>query len=310
MGLTQALKRALSIFLAGQAHALSMHSYIIFPVILFSSVLMFRQSKSNHRKPLFWIIIIMIGGIALFSGFQKTAPISRILATVKAIIPMQFDRFYFLYPMLWALAFAIVLSILRFQSSKMHLLVSAIILLQIMVLFRHHELFINRNSPSVEEFFAEKQFKEIQDYIGQPLNSYRIGSIGIHPSVSLFNGFYTVDGYWANYPLTYKHAFRKIIANELEKSKKIKDYFDDWGSRAYLFNSQIRINWVEVPDNSLKLNNPEYDWEAFYDLGGRYLFSAFEMDKKSSPQLIFRKQFNHKASAWTIYLYEIFPSNC
>ena len=29
-------------------------------------------------------------------------------------------------------------------------------------------------------------------------------------------GFYTLDGYHRNYPLAYKHAFRKVIARELE----------------------------------------------------------------------------------------------
>jgi hypothetical protein len=49
--------------------------------------------------------------------------------------------------------------------------------------------------------------------------------------------FHTLDGYWSNYPLSHKHAFREIIADELEKSPALKSYFDDWGSRVYLFNS-------------------------------------------------------------------------
>ena len=45
--------------------------------------------------------------------------------------------------------------------------------------------------PSVKEFFAEEQFKEIKEYInGQP-EEYRVASIGIHPAIAQYNGFFT-----------------------------------------------------------------------------------------------------------------------
>lgn len=53
--------------------------------------------------------------------------------------------------------------------------------------------------------------EEIKDYIGKPQSSYRVGSIGLHPSVSQESGFYTVDGYVNSYPLAYKGLSEKLL---------------------------------------------------------------------------------------------------
>ena len=68
-----------------------------------------------------------------------------------------------------------------------------------------------------------------------PVEDYRVASIGIHPAIAQYNGFYTLDTYNNFYPLSYKHEFRKIIEKELEKNKKIRNYFDAWGGRCYFF---------------------------------------------------------------------------
>ena len=58
------------------------------------------------------------------------------------------------------------------------------------------------------------------------------------PAVALEAGFYCIDGYSNNYSLEYKHEFRGIIEEELEKCPAMKGYFDDWGSRCYLFTEE------------------------------------------------------------------------
>jgi hypothetical protein len=49
------------------------------------------------------------------------------------------------------------------------------------------------------------------------LNVFKAKNIGIDLTVSQFNEFYTLDVYLADYPLTYKKTFRKIIAKELNR---------------------------------------------------------------------------------------------
>ena len=55
--------------------------------------------------------------------------------------------------------------------------------------------------------------------------------------------FYTLDGYFANYPLYYKHKFYNVIENELERDPYFKSYFLDWGSKCYAFSTEIGIEF-------------------------------------------------------------------
>lgn len=91
---------------------------------------------------------------------------------------------------------------------------------QLMVLAPFNEEYtygVHYNAPTFREFYASEQFKEIKEYIGRPQDSYRVASIGLHPSIAQYNGFYTLDTYNNLYPLSYKYEFRKIIEKELEK---------------------------------------------------------------------------------------------
>jgi hypothetical protein len=304
--LKEAVKESFDYFIGGQlAHAPSLHRYFIMPLTVISIFLMLPRSKIDQNRLLYWQIMIALCSIAMFAGFKNFPIVSTIMASIWNVMPMQFDRFYFLSPLLWMLSFSLVLSTLRQHSSSLGLLIIAVVVLQLGYTFRHHEVFYFRNSPSISQYFAKEQFADIKEHIGKPLNTYRVASLGIDPSVSLYNGFYTIDGYFANYPLSYKYAFREIIANELEKDFKLKQYFDDWGSRVYLFNTQTGQDMMISAGSERKLQELRLDWNAFYDLGGRYLFSAVEIDIQTNPSLIYEGKFEDLSSAWDIYLYRV-----
>ena len=79
----------------------------------------------------------------------------------------------------------------------------------------------NLNDITYKEFYSEELFDEIEKYIEKDKQSYKVVSIGIHPSIADIM-VYTLDGYLTNYDLDYKHQFREIISPEL---KKMKTYF-------------------------------------------------------------------------------------
>jgi hypothetical protein len=116
-----------------------------------------------------------------------------------------------------------------------------------------------------------------------------------------------VDGYWANYSLSYKHAFRRVIAGELDKDPALKKYFDEWGSRVYLFNSEIGVNTLMLAGNQTKLRQLDYDWTSFVELGGQYVLSAVEIDTLDNPRLALERKFQSSSSAWDVYLYRVIP---
>ncbi|MDD4776015.1 MAG: DUF6044 family protein, partial [Syntrophomonas sp.] len=161
-------------------------------------------------------------------------------------------------------------------------------------------------SPTYREFFAEQQFQEIKEYIGRPQPDYRVVSIGIHPSISLYNGFYTLDGYASNYPLEYKHQFRRIIAPELEKSPFYRDYFDSLGgSRCYVFVEKLMYNSMMTKGSGIKIERLDIDTAQLKAMGGRYILSALEIENAGAIGLGLEKVFEHQDSAWKIYLYQV-----
>jgi hypothetical protein len=262
-------------------------------------------SQLNKSKILFIIIGASLIVISIFFGFMDWSPVVNVLEPIKSYLPMQFDRFYFLSPMLWMIIFGISFSILTRYSPSIRLILIAVVFMQVIFTATKHEYIVNRDGPTVSAFFAESQFDKIKETIDRPINSYRVASIGIYPSVALYNGFYTLDGYWSNYPLDYKHKFRKVIAGELEKDESLKKYFDSWGSRVYLFNNVTKKNMTVKRGNNFLLQDLEYDWNAFYELGGRYILSAVKIIPNTDSSLSFIEKFSDKSSAWDIYLYEV-----
>jgi hypothetical protein len=81
--------------------------------------------------------------------------------------------------------------------------------------------FINeyrKNNITYSQFYSTNLFKNIENFISKDKKTYKVISIGMHPAIAIYNGFYTLDGYSTFYDLKYKYKFRKIIAPELEKN--------------------------------------------------------------------------------------------
>lgn len=242
VGLRSALEEALAMFSRGQYHAHSLHEPIILPLVLFAALFLGRYLAGITRRRYYLILVYIIAcslwyGLLRLETFSGTQSIGSVLID---IFPMNLSRFYTLYPVLWMLLLAIALSILLKISRKMIFVVIAILMAQTLYASSYHEIRRHRHGPSLAAFYAEEQFEKISNYIGRDKAEYRVVSLGIHPAIAQYNGFYTLDGDFANYPLSYKHQFRKIIAGELEKNESLKKYYDNWGCRVYLFSSELK----------------------------------------------------------------------
>ena len=111
--------------------------------------------------------------------------------------------------------------------------------------FRDKTIFYSR-TMTMKHFYSPTLFSDIKNYIAIPESQYRLVSIGLHPSITLYNGFHVLDGYFI-YSVEYKQAFRVIIEKELTKNNDWKHYFDDWGLRAYIFPSELnKYNYMNI----------------------------------------------------------------
>ena len=145
--------------------------------------------------------------------------------------------------------------------------------------------------------------QELEDAIGRDKTSYKVAHLGMSPAPALMHGFYTADGYSNNYPLEYKHRFRRVIERELEKSPETAGYFDTWGSRCYLFNAATGSTWMLAKEQNIFYESLELDLKALRDLGCEYLFSCGEILDAQKLGLQSLGYFETEESYWGVWRY-------
>ena len=149
---------------------------------------------------------------------------------------------------------------------------------RLMLLDGYHQ--ITWKSLYMEDVFDEikeaisKQEASQTANLGQYENTYSVVSLGMYPSIPLYNGFTCADGYSNNYSLDYKHQFRKIMADELQENEEAKRYFDDWGNRLYLVSSKYGFNTLLQKGKGYEFSDLSFDMNAMRELGISYIFSA------------------------------------
>ena len=292
----QSLYKSLRLFFKGQYHAHSIHGTYILPFILISIFFTFFYNYTNklHNKYFLtstpFLIILSIVVISLFGGFEDFILFQSIKENYPILKQVQFDRFYFLFALLWFLLFAIFAKSILEKTKWGIFLAIFVLSLQVFYSFSIQSSEMMRDPQKFKRFYSEKVFRDIKKYINLPIDSYRIMNIGLYPSIAIYNGFYTLDAYMATYPLKYKHEFRKIIFPELEKSKKWRKYFDNWGSRCRLMNM----------DKNITLN-----LKQFKMMGGKYIFSSYKVNINNGENIKFLKKFSNKDSLYDVYLYQV-----
>ncbi|MFC0271383.1 DUF6044 family protein [Metabacillus herbersteinensis] len=290
-------------FILGHTHVMTVHGLFILPVLLFAVYLIISK-RLWFREKLFITVLALNFSLSLWYAFWFYKGWVPLTERFHFLDTFNFARFHFLRPLLIYLGFALGLKIIWDQYEKFKSLVLIFIIAQLLLLGAFNDEFVYQNKPSVKEFYAEELFKEIKEYINLPLKDYRVASIGIHPAVAQYNGFYTLDTYNNFYPLHYKYAFRKIIEKELAKNKTIKTYFDEWGGRCYIFSSEIGKHYMFKKTSKKHLENLQLNIEPFKELGGQYIFSAVPIDNASENRLVLEGIFESNEAAWEIYLYK------
>ncbi|WP_251549935.1 DUF6044 family protein [Neobacillus muris] len=292
-------------YFLGHTHVMTVHTFIIVPAAFLA--LYFVYSKKLWRQERTFVFLFVLNFLLslwyafwFYKGWQPLTEKFHFMNT------FNFARYHFLRPMVIYASFALALKIISLQGFSWSQTAKWLAALQILLLCLFNDEIIYRDKPTVKEFYAEELFHDIKAYIGQPPENYRVASIGIHPAIAQYNGFYTLDTYNNFYPLSYKHQFRKIIEKELEKNSTIRKYFDKWGGRCYLFTAQLGKRYMIKKDSKRHLKNLELNTGVFKEMGGRYIFSALPIDNAEQNQLKLERVFNSKASAWKIYLYRTF----
>jgi hypothetical protein len=291
-------------FVIGHHHVATMHTLVILPIMAIALYFVLRNKRFKLEKRFVFLfgLNITLSAWYAFWFYKGWLPLTE---RFHFLDTFNFARYHFLRPLIIYLLFALSLKIIWSQGGLWKKLTSYFILSQVVVMLFCNEEILFHNQPSVKQFFAVEQFNHIRDYIDLPQDSYRVASIGLHPAIAQYNGFYTLDTYNNFYPLTYKYEFRKIIERELEKDKTIRTYFDEWGGRCYIFTDELGKHYMFKKNSKKRLKNLELNMEPFKAMGGKYIFSAIPIDNAKENHLVLEKVFDSKPSAWKIYLYKV-----
>lgn len=293
-------------YLLGHTHVMTLHTFIVLPILILTLVVVIirKDQRSNQRFIYLFGLNFALSVWYAFWFYKGWEPLKEQFTLLNTF---NFARFHFLRPLVIYISFALGLSILWKLGQKWRRCVRICLVLQVLLLCFSNDEIVYRvlDQPSYKEFYAVDLFQQIEEYIGQPQQSYRVASIGIHPVIAQYNGFYTLDTYNNYYPLSYKHQFRKIIAQELEKNQTLKTYFDQWGNRCYIFVSELGKNYDFRKDSTKKIHHLELNVDAFSAMGGQYIFSSVPILNANEDGLLYMKTFDNPESAWRIYLYQV-----
>jgi hypothetical protein len=344
LSFSEAVSNTIYYFRNGASYVPPLNEYIIVIVVGITIILIFLRNVVKSQVRLFLALLILIAAVSLFAGFwffDGFTPVKNAILSLTGFNVDSFNmtRFYWLYPFLWTCAFVVALGIIlhyhEFKKRRVwgrifngsnktprvkpekwgRIIVVMLLTTQVVWCFANNDQWMNgygysfyfyqnRVSSSWKDFYSEDLFQQIKNDIGRPQESYRVVSIGMHPTISQYSGFYTLDGYNNYYNSNYKQQFRHIIAKELEKSSSLKAYFDNWGGRCYVFVAEIGIIYNGPRSTDLtRIYNLELNSTALKNLGGEYVFSAVEIVNAFANNLTLYRTYEN--SALKIYLYNV-----
>jgi len=307
----------------GTQHSSAQNKYLIIPILLliaYEGIVykkLSERSKKLYRMAILNAVIIIL--IALFTAFIHCEPVVGIRNGMSGVFhTFQIDRFNWLYPTLWWLEIGITVGIVWDTNGKkclISLLVLAVAFLpsfKYVVVNSYFYMSVNQITGAAptwyipwDSYYSQDLMEEIDAAIGMDKSTYRVAHLGINPTPSLVYGFYTIDGYAAIYPVEYKHKFREIIASELEKNKDVATYFDEYGSRCYLFNSQSGTSFMVDKDSNVKYKDLDFDWNAMGEMNCRFIFSGGEIEDYEECGLKHIGTYETDTSYWRIWVYEL-----
>ena len=266
------------------------------PVATFSTI--YAIYKKYNVKPILacWALLLVFSSIYGICFFYE--PTLHFTDNHEIIKTFQFNRFYFLVPLVWYVLFAFSLDVIRANFVKFGKFVVAIVIfLQMAILLRFNIYFSNsiwfmnglrNNNPTYKEYFAQNQFNEIRDFIGKPQASYKVATVGLPFNIVAFNGFYSLTGYFNVYPLEYKHTFEKISERAFDEFPNLKSTTKYWGHQLVL-----------LPNENL------FDVNGLKALGCQYIFSSEPIKQATNSQLILLKVFDNISSIYKVYVYKV-----
>lgn len=268
---------------------------------IFSLVTLILFFKIKENRLFFGTIGLQIFFAYVYTSwfYQGTGELGQNISILKEF---NFGRIIMLEPILWSVITALGMLIVAKRLRFTPILFIGVLSYQIVVSFSVREFSAPDSQLSYRAYYAEDLFSKIKSYIGTDPSTYRVGCIAFEPAIAIYNGLYTVDGYFPTYPLEYKHKFQKIIQKPMVEDAGNRKLFLEWGSKCYLFDGGESMLYFRPKATIKKL---QLDMSAFKEIGGDYLISAHKIEPSQEKNLIFLQEFHDRSTFWSMYLYRV-----
>ena len=288
---------------------------VLIKIVAPQSALSERLNISCFVEKKLWITFLLtLFAIFLFStiySFWQWTGSAFIREYIPLLKIVSLSRVIYFHPLIWSFAFILCLALLtvRLNRSFASLLIGGVTLGQLFTAAVSHEYVVERRQSGVTyaEFIATELFDQITSDLSIDRSNFIVASVGFHPSVLQVNRFHTADFYLSNYPLEYKHKFRELVYPEFSRREDLLSYFDDWGSRAYIFSAEMmcpRNGAICTASNNSRIEQLAIDGQQFAEFGIDYLFASTPIGNSSELGLIDLGTFQNSSSAWAITVYK------
>ena len=320
------LKQAKEAFLTPVFHAASDHLPLVLPVCLV--FLVWRTIELGRRRELrklakegvVWVLLFLVFNCLVY-GMYFWGVFRRLFETLLPPLKgFQFNRTVFFNPFLWYAAFFLVLKYLyekkgllaKRLANLLACAAAAVILLTPAVYNEfywtcYHQAYRSVYQTQVNllnwrEYYSTDLMEKVLEDISYE-GEYAAG-YGLNPAVLEYNGVATLDGYLGLYPQTYKEAFTELIRPAYDRVEEWRVYYGEWGARAYLYAGSGENIYNPYRNQTLSDSRLYLNADQFRRMGGRYLFSRYELSGVEEMGFTLHQVYTDPSSPYTIYLYE------
>jgi hypothetical protein len=316
----EVLRRAVEIVVTGHYHASANSSPVIWLSVLIALLIAGMRPASSvdpraRTRLAVGVAAVVTSGVWYWIYFSNSW--LTLGGSFRPLAGINLSRTYFLLPPILYVIFHQALVIISGMRAVGAIVCGGLLCLQMWVNVHRTNWSQDMISDSVpqlarltyREYVSARAFDVAERVAGEARTKMLIACLGFFPAVANLNGFDTVDGYVGLYPLEYKHRFRKVIAPELEKSESLRQYFDNWGSRAYLMSSELGTNFYVGKHEGRVLHSFQIDSAALRDLGASHLFSAVSIDNSARTGLLYLGRAQDSNAGIDIYVYAVAPNS-
>lgn len=284
--------------------------YII-TTILFSKGL--KLKNVSYRYGLYCIIgICFLSLIATMDEYEFFQTIKNAIPALKGF---SFVRLYVFNRVLWYIAIGYFAIDVIQEYAKLRIIkpiLYIIALLQTIYILTNncpyndslrniYYHFHETDNLTWREFYDTELFDRIKKDINY--NHEAVAELGFHPMILILNGFNSIGGYLSYYPYKDMLKYRRLIEPELLINEEAKKYYDSWGGRRYLYNSQIDFTPTRKKHPEPVLLN--INSEVFKrDFEGKYIISRAPISNTEILGLTLKGKWDSKEGIYTMYVYE------